>query len=226
MSKHMTVKEALLVLLEAKEAHLKLGEQMHEAYGGAVYPMDFLVTAVLNRSMCLISGFAMLIEHRNLVAAAPLLRMQLDNGMRLSAAWQVSDPHQLAMRVLAGDSIRTMADRSGKKMTDQYLADALATEYPWIPSVYEHTSGYVHLSDKHIFNAIQSKSDDRAVTIKISDQDSFAVDDPYLEAIGAFIECTKLVLRYSHGWVYTKDHPEVTKQWQKEAKSNGGLTTA
>ena len=199
---------------------------MHEAYGGAMYPMDFLVAAVLNRSLCLLAGFSRLVEQRNLVAAAPLLRLQLDNGLRLSAAWLVDEPHQLAMAVLAGEKISSLRDRFGMRMTDRQLVTTLSADHPWIPSVYEHTSGYVHLSEKHMFNAIQAKPEGRAVVVKISDRDSFETDDPYLEAIGAFVQCTKLVLKYAHGWVYTKEHPEVTKQWQREHPPHGGLTGA
>lgn len=36
-------------------------------------------------------------------------------------------------------------------MHDRYLANKMSIEYPWIESVYEQTSNYIHFSNTHIF---------------------------------------------------------------------------
>lgn len=203
----MTAIDAALKNLRfLQEEHSKLALETLQAEGGALYPMDLLVAAVLNRSVCLLDGFCGLIEKRNFVAAAPLLRMQLDNPLRLQAAWLVDKPHELATEVLAGTAIRIMRDRRGKKMTDQYLLSRIASEYPHLERVYEHLSGYVHLSYKHFFNMMKlEKGHERKFQLKISAVDSHVQEETYLEALHGFAEITGILFRYVEGWRVAKD---------------------
>jgi len=57
-------------------------------------------------------------------------------------------------------------------MTDRFLVDEFSKEYKWIKSVYKNTSGYIHLSDKHmLINITELDSKQRTTTSKISDED-------------------------------------------------------
>ena len=98
----MMISNALEHLGKYREKHFEMGDRVILADGGNLYPFDILVVATLNRSLCLLKGFIELIQARNFVAAAPLIRLQLDNSLRLSAATLVSDPHEFAMNVLKG----------------------------------------------------------------------------------------------------------------------------
>ena len=90
--------ERFLGLLEtSRDAHLEVGMCMHKAYGGAIYPLDLLASAVLKRSMALIDGFSAMIRAENFICAAPLVRLQLDNLLRFSASWMVEKPHDLVL---------------------------------------------------------------------------------------------------------------------------------
>src|SRR4051812_40973707 len=142
--------------------------------------------------------------------------MQLDNCLRFSAAWQVEKPHEFAYQVLEGVPIKRLKDRQGKPMTDRHLVALLSPQYPWIESTYEHSSGYVHLSDKHIFNclALESK-DERTINFKISDVDEFVPDALYVEVVAAFTEATNVVLKYAHGWAYTKNNPQAIAEMRE-----------
>jgi len=209
----MSVSEAVQDLRDSKKAHLNIGMYMMK---GDFFPLDFLAIATLNRSLCLIAGFCTLIESKNMVAAAPLFRMQLDNCLRFSAAWLVEKPHDFALKVLEGVPIRKLKDHSGNLMTDKYLVATLAAEYPWIKPTYEKSSGYVHLSEKHIFNCISPVSEqDRTISMKISDEDASLPDEIYLEVIAAFAESTKIVLKYADGWAFTKNNPKAVAEMKK-----------
>ena len=37
-------------------------------------------------------------------------------------------------------------------MTDRYLVNTLSKKYEWMPRVYESTSGFIHLSEKHLLS--------------------------------------------------------------------------
>jgi hypothetical protein len=210
-----TVTDAVQTLRASKEAHLDTG--MYMLKEGDLFPLDLLAVATLNRSLCLIAGFTILIESKNFISAAPLFRMQLDNCLRFSAAWMVEEPHDFARQVLHGVQIRRLKDRGGRFLTDRHLVEQLAIEHPWVKSTYEQSSGYVHLSDKHIFNCMTLTSlEERSVSLKIGEGDNELSDALYLELVIAFIEATNLLLRFAHGWAFTKDNANAVAEMKRQ----------
>jgi hypothetical protein len=168
-----------------------------------IYHLDFVLVAALNRSLCLLKAFASLIDARNLVAAAPLLRLQIDTCLRLHACTLVADLDQFAAAILGGASVRDLRDRSGNKMADRYLLDSLAQHVPGLTEPYEHTNGYVHLSSKHIFNSLGVPEaarnfvpgmSDLPLNLKVSDDDHFVTTEAYREFILYFHRVTSLLL--------------------------------
>ena len=207
--------EKLAVLRSGIDAQLKLGLKIMKAHGGAVYPLDFLSSAVLHRSMSLISGFCTMIEANNFICAAPLLRLQIDNLLRFYAAFIVSDPHEFAMEVFRGKRIRDLRDASGIKMTDHHLVTLLSAQFDWIERVYEHTSGYIHLSSKHIFNTLQGDAKTEKVSMCVGPTDEYIPDSIRIEAVEAMVETTSALMQYLDGWGFTKDNPEVVKAMKR-----------
>jgi hypothetical protein len=212
---------ALLVPLEAEQK--RLGRTMLEGAGGSLFPLDLLAIAAVNRSMSNIAGFRQMIESRNYLCAGALLRLQLDTAMRFAAASLAPDPHHLATEVLRGKAIRRLKDRHGRQMTDAYLVEVLANKDPWVARVYERTSGYIHLSDKHIFNSVTSVSKDRIIAFKMSPEDAAVPDGLYVEAVEAFGAATSVFLGYLEGWVVTKSHPELLPGKTPPTDSTTGL---
>lgn len=200
-------------LEKLNSAHLEQGESIWKAFGGVVYPFDLLSCAVLNRSMSLTSGFITLMRKNNFVAATPLIRIQLDNFLRYAAGWLVSDPHEFVVKILSGENISNMRTKEGKRMTDRFLVDEFSKEYKWIKSVYKNTSGYIHLSDKHmLINITELDSKQRTTTSKISDKNDHIPENFKVEAVMAFTEITKLVLHRAYSWRYTKDKPQALRK--------------
>jgi hypothetical protein len=202
---HEKVEKALNELRKYRARHFELGRYVHES--GPMYPLDLLATAALNRSLNLMKGFCALIEARNFLAAAPLIRLQLDSCLRFSAAWLVDDPHDFADKVLYDKRVDRLQDRDGNQLRDRYLVDKLAKEYPWVKDVYKQTSGYIHLSNKHIINAHRPRVEEGTLEGKIAEGDSFVTDELYLEAIAAFKAITDILFEYVYRWGYTKRHP-------------------
>jgi hypothetical protein len=200
-------------LRERREDHLRLGEKMLKAYEGTCYAMDFLGAAVLNRSIRLVKGFADVIAD-NFMCAAPLVRLQLDNLLRFHAAFLVENPHDFVMDVLRGERINRLKDRDNQQMTDRHLVEKAAVKHPQIRDIYDNGCSYVHLSEAHIFHAVQSSGDNQ-VCITISDEETEVTEGVRLAAIETMISLTDLVLKYVEGWTYTKDNPHlVTKPLQ------------
>lgn len=208
---------AKIKLLEKK--HLELGMRMLGAYNGAFYLFDMLAIAALNRSLSLCSGFRKMIYLRNFICAAPLVRMQLDSVLRIYAAFIVDDPHSFSRNVFKGISVRNQKDKNGRKMTDANLVEDLSKDYNWIKNVYKQTSGYVHLSEKHIANTHKSfDKETNSVEYIVATNQNFLPKEIFLEAINAFIACTEVLFKYLEGWVFTKDNPELVEEIVKRRK--------
>lgn len=215
-----SLEESLSKLDRLDKAQLELGKQMFEVFGGALYGMDLLAAGALNRSKAHVAGFRSLLDSKNLICAGALLRLQLDTAMRFYAAFLVERPHEFALAVLSGQRVRDIKDRDGKKMTDAYLVQKLGQEFPWMPRVYERTSGYVHLSSMHLLSALhapaEDPADERSFTIKISAEDKPLPEFIYIEAADAFRAATGVLLRYVHGWAVTKANPELVQRSKQE----------
>jgi hypothetical protein len=201
----MTLTQAIHDLEILKDDHARIGKETMEK---VLYPLDFLAFAVLNRSLCLTSGFVTLIGANNLTAAAPLVRLQLDNALRFFASTLVDEPHAFAMKVLGGTRIDKLKDRSGQRLRDAYLVEVLSAHHPWITLVYKETSGFVHLSEKHIFNSMKvTDKEEHRILMKISDRDEFAPESAYLEAVDVFTKATKVALDLASAWARQRNKP-------------------
>jgi len=205
---------AILVRLDERLFELTMGYLSESA----LYPMDFLANGAVKRALALSSGFRSMIESKNMVCAGALLRLQVDTALRVYAAYIVAAPHEFASAVLRGAKVSDLKDRDGNQMHDAYLVKRLAKEEncDWLPRVYRETSGYVHLSGKHIFSTF-TKAEDEGPTIhmKISAVDEHLPSEIYEEAVDAFIAATELLAKYLHGWTFTKKHPETVQQLRK-----------
>lgn len=222
MAKAPTIDEALAILEGAHPTVDSRVTTMIKTYGGAIYSMDFLVAAALNRTRANIKAFIQLIRDRNLVIAGALLRIQIDTALRVSAAFLVDDPHGFANRVLQGDRIDRINDRNGARLTDRSLVNALSPDFPWLERVYEKTSGYIHLSGTHIHHIFNNIQEDGHFQIKVAEMDRDLPDELYTEAIEAFFESIQILFKYVDGWIFTKENPELVQKLKNEIQENHG----
>ncbi|MBB1473062.1 hypothetical protein H5368_08450 [Luteimonas sp. MC1782] len=200
-----------------RDRHLSLGKEMLAADGAKMFPLDLLAVAVLNRSLSNSSAFTQLVRANNYLAAASLVRLQLDTFLRFFASYRVGDPHEFATSVFAGTEVRKLKDRSGSFMTDRHLVETVASEFRWAPSVYKATSGFIHLSDKHIYSTIQAASDDGTFSMLIgSDPDRFP-SNLWVEMAEGFIAATDALFLYLEGWVVTKANPHLVQAIKERA---------
>ena len=188
------------------DVHTSLGKEMLSADGGNFFGVDFLAVAVIKRSMSLCAAFAALVRSRNYTSAAALLRLQLDSCLRFYAAFIVEKPHEFAMEVLRGVPIRKMKDSSGEKMTDKYLVEQLGRRYHWMPSVYDATSGFVHLSQRHIYATGEWSPE--GVSLILGAMDEHIDEEFWIEMADGFLACTNALFEYLRGWVFTKANPQ------------------
>lgn len=197
--------------------YIELGQEVLKAEGGTLYPFDIYVCSILHRALNLTLGFCELLENRNIMCAGSLLRLQIDNCLRLFAGFIVRDPHKFALEVIEGKKISSLKDENGKLMKDYYLVEQLSLDAPWIKPVYKETSGYIHFSEKHIFNSVRALNEENMkIEMKITKFDQNIPDKLYNEAIDAFDSATELLVKYIKGWIFTKNNPDFIKYVKNE----------
>ncbi|AGM98809.1 hypothetical protein [Streptococcus iniae] len=125
---------------------------------------DMFFISALNRRVQFIDGIIELLRTRNLACAGILVRTQLDNLMRVFAAFISEDRRTFIKETLSGKTIRKMKDNQNKMMTDFHLKKRISEYYPEIEEIYNKSSGYVHLSETAFHQAFwtdKSAGDDR-----------------------------------------------------------------
>lgn len=201
------VERALDELEHLRLGTIKLGSAMLSVDRGNAFPVDLLALAAIKRCLSNTAAMRLLVESWNLVAARTMLRAHLDTSLRFSALWLVDAPQEFATRVHAGEHIRRMKDRCGKRMTDAYLIEKMSSEYPWITKVYERLSGYVHFSANHLSVSIVGSGDDGVLDFALTEHDAEFPESSWVEVIECFNGCTLILHRYLEGWILTKANP-------------------
>jgi len=188
---------------------------------GKMYALDLLAASVSKRSMSLVSGFILMIENENFICGAPLLRLQLDNSLRFFASFLVADPHKLAKDCISGIPINKSKDRkTNLHLTDSYLVKRLSEHHDWIGEIYKQTSGYVHLSEKHFFNAFGKNQNDKNLSFVAGEKDHFITEKDRLDAVFAMFQLTNLVLWVLNSWALTKETSDPEEWLKKHGKNN------
>lgn len=105
--------------------------------------------SIITRGNSLIKSFELLFNNKIYSTAISLIRMQIDNCLRLYAI-SLCNPILLLAEVEKGTSIRDIKDRDGKKMYDGYLISKLDNILPNFKTLYDETCGFVHFSFEHL----------------------------------------------------------------------------
>ena len=198
--------EALAKLQKTEDSVWEIAKEMFEADDGKMFPVDLLAIGAMKRTASNTEGFITLVNAKNMPAARSLLRVQLDTFIRFFSIWLVENPHDFAHDVIGGNHIRRIKDRNGKEMTDSYLVKQLTADYPWLPIVYDKLCGYVHFSEQHLFNSVQSVNDEeRTLTFAIGKEDNQYPEQSWVEAVDCFTNSVHILFYYLNSWVETKN---------------------
>lgn len=130
-----------------RQALVDEGRDLIAETPGNLKPCDVVALMSINRAVLLIDGSFPLLDQKNMIAGAALVRMQLDTYLRFHAVASYSDPHKLAAMVLDGAELRKIKGDDNKPMTDAHLVEC--SEDDDVKVVYEWANGHVHLSDRH-----------------------------------------------------------------------------
>jgi hypothetical protein len=154
-------------LIESHNEHFKLVRAICGINGPErttpLFPCDFVILSVLNRSLDLVDGFLWSFNRWNVSTAAPAVRMQVDNVLRLSLLSRAG-PGPVVDLLLSGDPLNKTRDPLAPpdkkfKLTDERLRLYARDRFPWLDLVYEKSSGWVHFSSVHIGVTLEVSED-------------------------------------------------------------------
>ncbi|MEQ2655238.1 hypothetical protein AAAT68_00070 [Lawsonibacter asaccharolyticus] len=153
--------------------------------GSTVLLVDLGFSPLLNRSLQLTDGFIAMIKARNLTCAATLLRLQLDNCMRLYALYIAEDRKAFINSLMAGEKIDKLRDKNGQQMKDWYLKKELTKLDTQFSTVYDNTSGYIHFSGKAFYQSV-SAGEDNTLEFQVSHTTPEKLNPILLECVRAY----------------------------------------
>lgn len=173
--------------------------------GESLISADLCFCAFLDRSIRLANGFISMLESRNLTCAGAILRLQMDNCLRLLALNIAEDEEAAVDTILKGGSIGKLKDKNGKVMSDGHLKDEIKKYDTQFPIVYNNTSGFIHFSHKAVFQSIY-ECKDYEFRFQIGGELNEKYNINLLECAQAFLHYYCLFLRFM----------EAEAEWKKD----------
>jgi hypothetical protein len=191
-----------------RAGHLDVYQSMLEVAEGNIYVVDLFVGAVLTRSYSLVDGFITAFDSWNPIVAAPVLRMQIDSLVRIAYVARAPDADEIARAVLDGGEFRRFKDPDGQKLTDRRLIELAKDAHPWVPEVYERTSGWVHLSPAHIHAAWRVEGDSFGhLSGGLPIRPEIVGSEPMDELLRAMTQATEDLITWVQSWEARKGLP-------------------
>jgi len=193
--------------------HVDLTNRFLVAGEGQVYEIDVVMAPAMARSYSLVDGFITAFDSWSPVVAAPLLRMQVDSLLRLAYMAHAPRADAVAHHIFAGGEFRTLKDDEGKTPTDSRLLKHAEDVHPWIGSVYQETSGWVHFSPAHLraaWSVSPAKAEDGQGLVLSGSVPIRPEQIPLSELeqlLGAMIQATEQVFGYVEIWERRKRLP-------------------
>lgn len=173
----------------------KIGMQILGGNEKPIYILDLIIIGVIKRSLSLASGLNDLVKSKNIICSRAILRMELDTVSRLLAYTYVDKPSEMAKHIIGGKSLSSFKCRDGKHLRDNYLIDKMSDKHPWVKDVYKYTSGYVHFSEKQIFDSIYSLDSNKGkiVEFQLNKEDHNFPEESWTEIVACFNEMMSIL---------------------------------
>jgi hypothetical protein len=152
---------------------------------------------ITNRAISINRAFVTLVNVNNYLTAISLIRLQIDNCLRLFAISLYPNPSEFYEKVLQGEHIRNLKDRDQKFMTDEYLVTKIDVIFPQFKMLYKKMSGHIHFSKEHF--SFNSKIIDNTFSISVGDVDNLEIYKKVDYAFNMFLvgkDLLKIVSEY------------------------------
>jgi len=199
-------------LEDSFERSKELGEGV---IGENLLLIDLCYVSLLDRSVKLTEGFKLMLQTRNLTCAGALLRLEMDNSLRLFASYIAQDENEYANCVMKGDRIDKLKDKNGKQMKDGYLKRQMKQFDKMFCNVYDQSSGYIHFSEKSFYQSI-SAGKEYDISAQITKEPPEKINPILIECADAFIHYLNLFYKLMYSAVDAKQRFD--KEYEEKNK--------
>ena len=153
----MKIKDREVFVANPKEAWLEIADML--SCGGKFYPTDLYTNSIINRAMAINDAYFRLTKLNNYVAAAPYIRMQMDNCISAYAGIMVADKDifKFLNHFIAGKDLYKFKDARKNPLYEKYVVQELNKIFPMFKKGYEYYNDMVHLSNQHFRSAHSMK---------------------------------------------------------------------
>ena len=209
MSYVTLTKEQLLIEIDNKsKAIINMGQQL-TAITPKMETFDIFLITALNRTINISKAYTALIRDNNFIAAAPLVRINIDTLLRLYASIiSEYDRNTFASKVMGGEFIKKMKLKGTKQNLSDfaiYTALSKVKNMEWVTDIYKAGSSFIHLEKSHIFSSLKvAANKERIINMSIGFHDSFI---PESEKFGSAVWMNKIVdsiIQQAQIWMYEK----------------------
>jgi hypothetical protein len=133
---------------------------------------NIFLSCTLDRALSVNKGYRALAESNNYFCAVAMLRMQIENCTRLYGMTLVDDACKYIMSWMSGDKVSKFQDvQTRKSLSDSYVVSILDKQYQNIAAMYKEACGFVHFSERQLYDTAKVKPGTRTVNLKVSEED-------------------------------------------------------
>lgn len=133
---------------------------------------NIFLSCTLDRALSVNKGYRALTESNNYFCAVAMLRMQIENCTRLYGMTLVDDACEYIMSWMSGDKVSKFQHvQTRKSLSDSYVASILDKQYKNIAAMYKEACGFVHFSERQLYDTAKVKPGTRTVNLKVSEED-------------------------------------------------------
>jgi len=144
------------------------------------FQYNIFLSCILDRALSVNRGYMALAKSNNYFCAVAMLRMQIENCTRLYGMTLVDDAPKYIQSWMGGVKISKFQDvETHKSLSDSYIASKLEKQYKNIAAMYKEACGFVHFSERQLYDTAKVKSGTRTVNLKVSEEDSLKDEEKY-----------------------------------------------
>lgn len=152
----MNTKKEQNKLEELNKFLLFISAEIIKAGNYSFHNFDLYVLSIINRTISLNKAFILLIENENSLTAISIVRLQLDNALRLFASQIVDNTADFLTYFFEGNPINKYKINK-QQLSDTFLATELNKNVPSTLELYKYLCDFIHFSEKH-FEATKTDS--------------------------------------------------------------------
>ena len=190
-------------LKELNKFLLVVSAEIIKAGNYSFHNFDLYILSIINRTISLNKAFILLIENENSLTAISIVRLQLDNALRLYASQIVENPEDFLTYFFEGNPINEYKINK-QNLTDSFLAKELNKKNPGAFELYKYLCNYVHFSEKH-FEATKTDSQNENALFRIVIGNSDVLNEnEKKEFYERITSISNTIVKISREWLDTK----------------------